>query len=289
MIIIADCGSTKTDWVALNNNKKELFRTTTIGFNPYYVDSKFITSVLAGNEDLVTSKDQVEAVFFYGAGVSNKKNIQIVYNGLGDFFPENTKITVNHDLLGACYAAYKGKPVIVCILGTGSNSCYFDGKNIREETKSLGFILGDEGSGNHLGKKIVRAYFNKKMPEQLAKAFEKKYNNLTVEVLNENVYSNNFANTYLASFSEFAYENKHDPYIQRLIYDSMKTFIEVQISPYKEARECEMCFIGSIAHYYEDIIRAAAAEMHLTVGHIIRKPIDDLVEYHTQYILSDNA
>lgn len=289
MIIIADCGSTKTDWVVLNNNKKELFRTTTIGFNPYYVDSAFITSVLVSNEDLVNIKDQVEAVYFYGTGISSKRNIQIVYNGLSQFFPENTTLTVQHDLLGACYAAYKGKPVMVCILGTGSNSCYFDGKNLREETKSLAFILGDEGSGNHLGKKIVRAYFNKKMPEHLSKAFEKKYNNLTVEILNENVYRNHFANAYLASFSEFAYEHKQDPYVQRLIYDSMKAFMEIQVSPYKEARECDMNFIGSIAHYYEDIIRAAAAEMHFTVGHIIRKPIDDLVEYHIQYLLSDNA
>lgn len=289
MIIIADSGSTKTDWVVLNDDKKELFRTNSIGLNPYFVTSDVITEELLKNEELANIKDEVKAIFFYGAGCSTINNHEIVKAGLKGIFTKADKIVCDHDLLAACYAAYQGKPAMVCILGTGSNSCYFDGKTLHEETKSLAFILGDEGSGNHIGKKILRAYFNKKMPSHLAQAFEKKYNNLSVEELNKNVYQNKFANAFLASFSEFAGEHQQDPYIQRLIYDSMKAFIEVQILPYPQARESELNFIGSIAHYYEETIKAAAAEFHLKVGHIIRKPIDNLVNYHIQYLLNDHV
>ncbi|WP_395091566.1 BadF/BadG/BcrA/BcrD ATPase family protein [Vaginella massiliensis] len=289
MIVIADSGSTKTDWVVLNDEKKELFRTNSIGMNPYFVSSDIVTAELNKNATLCEVKDRVKAIYFYGAGCSTLTNKEVIRLGLSNFFTYAHTIVCNHDLLAACYAAYQGKPAMVCILGTGSNSCYFDGKNLHEETKSLAYILGDEGSGNHIGKKILRAYFNKKMPEHLAKAFEEKYHHLTVEELNKKVYQNQFANAYLASFSEFAGEHQQDPYIQRLIYDSMRAFLEVQILPYAQARSSELNFIGSIAHFYENIIRAAAAEFHLSVGHIIRKPIDNLVNYHIKYLLNDDA
>jgi len=284
MIIIADSGSTKTDWVVLNDTQEELFRTNTIGFNPYFVSSSDITEEIAKNEELKEVASQVKKVFFYGAGTSTDANKEIIRIGLNNFFI-NADFVIDHDLLAACYATYMGKPAMVCILGTGSNSCYFDGKEMREETKSLAYILGDEGSGNDLGKRILRAYFTKKMPPHLAKAFDDYYK-LSIEELNRNVYQNKFANAYLASFNKFVVEHKDDPYIQRIIYDAMKSFIEYQILPYEEARSSELNFIGSIAHIYEAIIRSVAAEFHLTVGHIIRKPIDNVVEYHKQYLIN---
>jgi len=174
---------------------------------------------------------------------------------------------------------------MVCILGTGSNSCYFDGVSLREETKSLAYILGDEGSGNDLGKRLLRAYFTKKMPPHLSKAFDDYYK-LTVEELNHNVYNNKFANTYLASFNKFVLEHRNDPFVQKIIYDAMSSFIEYQILPYEEARQSELNFIGSIAYIYEDIIRSVAAQYHLNVGHIIRKPIDNIVDYHKKYLIN---
>ncbi|MGV0924801.1 ATPase [Empedobacter tilapiae] len=283
MIAIADSGSTKTDWVILDSNLNEVFRTNTIGFNPYFVTANDITAELQKNKDFVPIANKFTKVFFYGAGTSSQAMHEIVKNGLNKFFI-NAEFTIDHDLLAACYATYMGKPAMVCILGTGSNSCYFDGVNMREETKSLAYILGDEGSGNDLGKRVLRAFYTKKMPSHLAKAFDNCYN-LSVEELNKNVYLKQFANTYLASFNTFVVEHKNDPFIQKIIYDAMSSFIEYQILPYEEARHSELNFIGSIAHIYEDIIRAVAAEYHLTVGHIIRKPIDNVVDYHKKYLI----
>ena len=284
MIIIADSGSTKTDWVVLDKNNEELFRTNSIGFNPYFVSSVDITTEISKNEELSAIASEVTKVFFYGAGTSSDENKEIVRIGLNGIFT-NAEFVVDHDLLAACYATYMGKPAMVCILGTGSNSCYFDGNTMREETKSLAYILGDEGSGNDLGKRLLRAFFTKKMPPHLAKAFDDYYK-LTIEELNKNVYRNKFANAYLASFNKFVVEHKDDAFIQKLIYDAMTGFIEYQILPYEEARHSELNFIGSIAHIYEPIIRSVAAQHHLTVGHIIRKPIDNVVEYHKNYLIN---
>ena len=284
MIAIADSGSTKTDWVILNDDFTENFRTHTIGFNPYHIDSESIEKEMFKNEELKPVTDKITQVYFYGAGCSADFLREIVKNGLKNFF-QNADLHVDHDLLAACYAVYRGTPAMVCILGTGSNACYFDGKNLKEATPSLAYILGDEGSGNHMGKKLLHAYFSNKMPKDLADKFNETYH-LTISELNVNVYQKPLANAYLASFSKFVYENKEEIFMQNLIYSSMKDFFENQVLPNPEARFSEVNFIGSVAHYYEDIIRAAAAEFHLEVGHIVRKPIDNLVEYHKKYILS---
>lgn len=283
MILIVDSGSTKSDWVILNHEGKELFRTETIGFNPYFISKKEIENEISKNNKLLNLKKSASKIFFYGAGCSSKKMNIIVEKALISSFI-NASIMVEHDLLAAAYAAYNGKPAIVCILGTGSNSCYFDGKTLYEETPSLAYILGDEGSGNNLGKRILRAFFLKKMPKRLHQAFQNRYN-LTTEELNKNVYQNQFANTYLATFSRFVSDYKYEPFIQKIIYDSLKEFFMNQVLPYKEAHVSEINFIGSVAHYYEDILYAVAAEFHLKIGFLIRKPIDNLVKYHLLYIL----
>ena len=284
MIAIADSGSTKTDWVILDNNHNEIFRTNTIGFNPYHISSETINEEMNKNEELNKIASQITHVYFYGAGCSADFLKQIVVEGFKPYFTK-AEILIDHDLLAACYAVYRGKPAIVCILGTGSNACYFDGEKLREATPSLAYILGDEGSGNHMGKKLLHAYFSKKMPQHLADKFQETYN-LTISELNVNVYQKPLANAYLASFSKFVHEHKEEPYFQNLVYDSMREFFENQVLPNPEARFSEVNFIGSVAHYYEDIIRAAAAEFHLEVGQIVRKPIDNVVDYHKKYILS---
>ncbi|MBA5629818.1 ATPase [Moheibacter lacus] len=283
MIAIADSGSTKTDWVILNNDLTEDFRTNTIGFNPYHIDAPAIEAEMMKNEELKVISDKITQVYFYGAGCSADFLKETVKNGFRNYF-KHAELKVDHDLLAACYAVYRGTPAIVCILGTGSNACYFDGKEVKEATPSLAYILGDEGSGNHMGKKLLHAYFSKKMPKHLAKKFHETYH-LTISVLNINVYQKPLANAYLASFSKFVHENKDEPFIQNLIYTSMADFFENQVLPNREARFSEINFIGSVAHYYEDIIRAVAANYHLEVGHIVRKPIDNLVDYHKKYIL----
>ena len=283
MIAIADSGSTKTDWVILNDDLTENFRTQTIGFNPYHINSESIFEEISKNSELSGIAEQVKSIYFYGAGCSADFLHEIVKNGFRPFF-KNSELSINHDLLAACYAVYRGEPAMVCILGTGSNACYFDGKEISEATPSLAYVLGDEGSGNHLGRKLIHAYFSNKMPEHLAKIFNDTYH-LTITELNVNVYHKPLANAYLASFSKFVNEHKNEPFIENLIYTSMSEFFENQVLPNPEARYSEVNFIGSVAHYYEDIIRAAAAVHHLKIGHIVRKPIDNLVEYHKNYIL----
>lgn len=284
MIAIADSGSTKTDWVILNNDLTESFRTKTIGFNPYHIDEVSINNEVSSNVKLKKIADQVKLIFFYGAGCSNESAIEIVNKGLGKLF-SNAKTSINHDLLAACYAVYRDQPTIVCILGTGSNACYFDGKKIKEATPSLAYILGDEGSGCYMGKKLIHAFFSKKLPKDLETKFRKKYN-LDIVTLNENVYKKPLANAYLATFSKFVYENKKHTFMQNLIYNSMKDFFENQVLPNPESRFSELNFIGSIAHFFEDEIRSAAASFHLEVGQIVRKPIDSLVNYHIKYILN---
>ncbi|MFV0304179.1 MAG: BadF/BadG/BcrA/BcrD ATPase family protein [Moheibacter sp.] len=284
MIAIADSGSTKTDWVILNDDLSENFRTNTIGFNPYHINASAIEAEMLKNEELKVISDKITNVYFYGAGCSADFLKDIVKDGFKNIFSK-ADILVDHDLLAACYAVYRGKPAVVCILGTGSNACYFDGKSVKEATPSLAYILGDEGSGNHMGKKLLHAYFSKKMPKHLAEIFHETYH-LTISVLNINVYQKPLANAYLASFSKFVHEHKDEPFIQNLIYTSMADFFENQVLPNQEARFSEINFIGSVAHYYEDIIRAVAANYHLEIGHIVRKPINNLVEYHKQYILN---
>lgn len=284
MIAIADSGSTKTDWVILNDDLSENFRTNTIGFNPYHINASAIEAEMLKNEELKIVSDKITNVYFYGAGCSADFLKDIVKDGFKNIFSK-ADILVDHDLLAACYAVYRGKPAVVCILGTGSNACYFDGRFVKEATPSLAYILGDEGSGNHMGKKLLHAYFSKKMPKHLAEIFHETYH-LTISVLNINVYQKPLANAYLASFSKFVHEHKDEPFIQNLIYTSMADFFENQVLPNQEARFSEINFIGSVAHYYEDIIRAVAANYHLEIGHIVRKPINNLVEYHKQYILN---
>ncbi len=285
MVAIVDSGSTKSDWIILEKEGEEVFRTNTMGFNPYFLNSKDIIKELKKSESLMEVADNITHIFFYGAGCSAPQLNKVVEDALKKVFPKSISM-VDHDLLAAAYAAYNGKPAVVCILGTGSNSCYFDGNTLREETPSLAFILGDEGSGNNLGKRLLQAYFLKKMPKHLRRAFDERYG-ITIDDLNENVYQNKFANKYLATFSRFVADHKYEPFIQKLVYDSLREFFVNQVLPYPEARNSEINFIGSVAYYYEETLKSVAAEFHLNIGVVVRKPIDSLVQYHKLYILPD--
>ncbi|XOD67005.1 MAG: ATPase [Flavobacteriales bacterium Tduv] len=283
MIAIVDSGSTKGDWVILDPEGKELYRTTTIGLNPYFITGEDVVKEVNKNDKLIKVAPELTHVFFYGAGCSAPHYNEIIKKGLDKVFSKSENL-VEHDLLAAAYACFQSEPVIACILGTGSNSCYFDGKKLREETPSLSFILGDEGSGSNLGKRIIRAYFLKKLPKYLSEYFDNQFN-LTQYKLDKNVYNNPFANAYLASFSSFVVEYRNDPFIQMMIYDSLNEFILNQILVYPESKSVQLNFIGSIAHYYEDTLVSVASEYHLKIGDIIKKPIDNIVNYHISYII----
>ena len=284
MIAIVDGGSTKCDWVILENSGKISQKTESIGFNPNIINADLIPQEIEKNPHLFLIKNQLDYIYFYGSGCGTVENALFVETQLQKVFPY-AKVTVKEDLTAAAYAAYNGKPAIVCILGTGSNSCYFDGESIRRDLPSLGFLIGDEGSGSALGKHLVRRFFMKKLPQDLHQKFVETYH-LTIEDAIKNMYHNPRANAYLAEFNKFVVQRKQHPYFQNMVFDEMKNFFEYQVLPYEEAREAEINFIGSIAYYYEDVLRAAAAELNLTVGHIVQKPIESLVEFHKKYIFN---
>ena len=285
MIAIVDGGSTKCDWVILDDDGNFLFKTETTGFNPNIIDVEKIPGELQNNPQLSEIKFKTKHVFFYGSGCGVPENKLKVENALKQFFT-NSKFAVKEDLTAAAYSAYNGKPAIVCILGTGSNSCYFDGNEIRTELPSLGFLIGDDGSGCALGKALVKNYFMKKLPADLHQEFSETYN-LQIEELIKNMYHNPRANAYLADFSKFIVDRKEHPFLQHLIFEELKNYLDFQVLPYEQSQSCEINFIGSIAYYYEDILRAAAAEFHLKIGTIVQKPIERLVEYHKTYIIPE--
>lgn len=284
MIAIVDGGSTKCDWVILENSGKTHLKTTTLGFNPNIRNSDFILEEIDKNEELFFLKNTIEKVFFYGSGCGTPDNREKVKVEFIKTFP-NAEITVKEDMTAAAYAAYNGQPAIVCILGTGSNSCFFDGEKIRIDLPSLGFLIGDEGSGSALGKHLLRRFFMKKLPPDLDKEFRDQYN-LTIEDAIRNMYHNPRANAYFGEFNSFITERKTHPYFQNMVFDEMKNFLDYQVLPYPEAGETEINFIGYIAYIYEDTLRAAAAELNLKIGKVVQKPIESLVDYHKKYILN---
>lgn len=283
MIAIIDSGSTKTDWVIIEKNGKEVLREETIGFNPRFTLPEEMDKEIHNNKKIYSVSQKIKHLYFYGAGCSSQSVDSIIEKILRKLFPYAV-INITDDLKGAAYSAYFGKPALICILGTGSNICYFDGNEIKKETHSLGWIIGDEGSGSFLGKKLLNAYFNKKLPEYLSIKFKERYK-LTIDELLENVYQKPRANSFVASFNRFIVENKREPFFQNLVYDAMKTFFENQVMAFTDAKNLEINFIGSIAHCYEDILRAVALKYHLTIGEIVKKPINNLVNYHLLYII----
>lgn len=283
MIAIIDGGSTKCDWVILDEKGNPILKTTTLGFNPNIINPEFIQEEIDKNRELHQLKNKITKIFFYGSGCGTKANAEKVYVEFRKTFL-NSEINVKEDMTAAAYAAYNGKPAIICILGTGSNSCFFDGEKIRSDLPSLGFLIGDEGSGSALGKQLLRRFFMKKLPEDLKAEFFQVYN-LTIEDAIKNMYHNPRANAYLGEFNKFIAERKKHPYFQNMVFDEMKNFLDYQVLPYPEAGEAEINFIGYIAYIYEDILRAAAAELNLKVGKVVQKPIESLVDYHKKYIL----
>lgn len=277
MILIADGGSTKVDWIALDNDKKEIFRTRTQGLNPAIIHIDEMHRIIRSNPNLTQNKEAVEEIHFYGAGCSTDKLSQFLAHALGSIFT-TAAIHVNEDMLAAVYAASNGKESIVCILGTGSNSTYFDGKNTHENTPSLGYILMDEASGNFFGKRLLIDYFYKKMPSDIATDFAATYN-LDPDEVKRNLYKEKAPNTYLGHFSKFMFTHKDSTYIHQIITEGFDLYFERQIIPFQKPH-VPIYFIGSIAYYFKTILQNVAKSKGLIIEKILQRPINNLVEYH---------
>jgi N-acetylglucosamine kinase-like BadF-type ATPase len=283
MIIIADGGSTKCDWILLNNQGEVELKTRTKGLNPAVFKPKTLKARLEENEDLKKISHKVTRVDFYGAGCGTptpEKNLRTI---LDEFF-DTAEINVDEDMVAAALAA-TSEPGIVCILGTGSNSCYFDGEKVHMEVESLGYILMDEASGNYFGKRLIRDYYYRFMGDDMSREFEKRYD-LDADSIKRNVYKEDNPNTYLASFAEFIFTSEErNGYFYKLIHEGMEKFIERRVMCYKQAQNVPIHFIGSIAFFSEDIIRDVAKRYHLDIGNIIRRPIDGLIDHYKRNVL----
>ncbi|MCX6234133.1 MAG: hypothetical protein NT175_05315 [Bacteroidetes bacterium] len=277
MILIADSGATKTDW-AIIHNIDEIRTAQTIGFNPYFIKSEGILEELEKNLYPFLDNSKVNAVHFYGAGCSTPKNCDIVSSALEDFF-RNADIQVEHDLLGSARALCGHKEGIACILGTGSNSCYYDGKEIKENVSSMGFVLADEGSGAYMGKQLVRDYFLEEMPANIRDKFENKYH-LTLETTLDAVYNKPRPNRFLASFAYFLSENIHEPYITELIKNAFNNFLRFQVMKYSRYKDLSLNAVGSIAIQFKKLLKEVAEEKGIKTGKILQTPMDGLVCYH---------
>ena len=253
MILIVDSGATKADWTALNSKGEKVFFTQTLGLNPEVLTEEILVERITTNYQLFENRNSVSEIYFYGAGCGTERIRYFVERSLATIF-KNAKIDVKEDTYAAVFATTNpSEKAIVCILGTGSNCSFWNGKELYQAVDSLGYILMDESSGNFYGKRLIIDYYFKKMPNP---------------------------NSYLATFAKFIVENKNHEYCRAIVKKGMQLFVDHWISQYEERYEVPINFVGSIAFFLQDILEEVLAENKLKLGTVLRKPIDGLVAFH---------
>ena len=283
MILVVDSGSTKTDWIALDKNGKEIFSTQTLGLNPQMLSNEILNERIKNNFDIYKNRKSVEKLFFYGAGCgveSTQERILKVFNSI--FI--NSEFDIREDTYAAVYSAVDiGTPSIVNIIGTGSNCSYYDGEKVIQKVQSLGYVLMDYASGNYYGKYLIRAYYFNKMPEDLRKEFGENYD-LSPNSIKNKLYREENPNTYLAGFAKFLIENKSNEYFKEIIFKGLERFIDYQILQYDDFSKVDIHYVGSIAYYLRDEITRIGKKYNLKTGKFIQRPIIGLVDYHKRNI-----
>jgi N-acetylglucosamine kinase-like BadF-type ATPase len=275
-ILIADSGSTKCEWCLLTGNKKEVVITQ--GLSPYFLNGSQIETVIRNELLPALKKPLVDVVYFYGTGCLNPANAKIVQKSIKNVF-KNSKVNVTHDLMGIARASCGSTKGIACILGTGSNSSYFDGRKIVKNSPGLGYVLGDEGSGAYLGKKVIQYYLYRTFDEDLRFKFDLKYNTTAEEIL-ENVYKKPLPNRYLASFTLFLSENRGHYMIENILEDGLNDFFYSHLCKYGESWKLPIHFVGGVAFGFADVIRELCNNYEFTLGKILKNPMEGLIEYH---------
>jgi len=276
MILIADSGSTKTDWILATTGGPDTgFKTA--GLNPFFHSDKEMNKIIARQEQLITEAENVKEVYFFGAGCSSPDKREMVSNVLSQLFKQ-AYVSVDSDLLGSAYATCGRETGLCCILGTGSNITYFDGENIFEGKHGLGFILGDEGSGSYFGKKLITDYLYGRMPEAESALFAKKYS-VNKEAVIGHVYHKPGANYYLASFAAFLGEIKTGSYGKSLVCQGLTEFITTNIQTYPSYKELKCHFVGSVAWHLKEELQEICAAYEVRIGKIMKHPIQNLVNF----------
>jgi N-acetylglucosamine kinase-like BadF-type ATPase len=279
MKLIVDSGSTKTDWIALDDSANILFESQTLGLNPQVLTEYIIEERIINNFQLYQSRKEVTHLYFYGAGCGTRPPVELISRVFKSIFI-NAKLIVKEDTYAAAYAVVTpSEPSVVCILGTGSNCSLFDGEKLHQRVTSLGYVLMDDASGNYFGRQLLRDFYFNRIPSDLAQKFEKEYD-LGDEVIKDHLYKKPNPNTYLATFARFLIENKDNKYAQKLIRKGLKLFVKNQILQFDEAATSPVHFVGSISFYLEKELRQVMKSFDLVVGRIVKKPIDGLVKYH---------
>lgn len=276
MVIIADCGSTKCDWLLINSGRDQRLENSS-GFSPFFHTTAEIKTLVETQLLPKLNPAEVEAIYFYGTGVHDEHRAEIVAAALRALFPK-AKVEVEHDLLAAARATCGHDAGIACILGTGSNSCYFDGTTILDNVPSLGWLLGDEGSGTYLGKALLRAMFYRELPTDLQKAFNEAYPE-GPDAIKDRVYEKG-ANAYLATFTQFLGANLQHTFVQHMVAQCLSDFLDRHVVKYQGYQQVPVHFVGSIAYHFKDILVKCMEERRLRPGMIVRKPIYALADYH---------
>ena len=292
LMLIIDAGSTKMEWILLDGEAVKN-RFTTEGFNPNYAERQRLDNLISSVEtqcfasqnhafhDMETQGiASLQHVYYYGTGCGNEQNCQFIKEVFQHHFP-HAEIHVTHDLMAACHALLGHEKGIACILGTGSNSCVYDGKNIIGKAVSLGYLIGDEGSGMHIGREVARAYFYGFMPEDLRQHFDATYH-LELKDFIQHLYHGGQPSRYLASFARFAGEHQTYPYIKDLVKGCFKSFVEAFVLRFEQYKSLNISFVGSVAFYFRDILKETLSEYGMTMGEVMQSPAEGLVRYYQE-------
>ena len=279
MKLLVDSGSTKADWIAIDDNGKVLFTTQTLGLNPEVLDKAEIINRLEDKFDISHNKDKASHLFFYGAGCGTDRMKNFLTTVFKEYFTKAI-VSVYEDTYAAVYATTpKDQEAIVCILGTGSNCSYFDGKVLHQKVQSLGYIAMDDCSGNRFGRHLLRGYYFNKMPKDLAAEFEEEYN-LDADYIKANLYKEPNPNAYLATFAKFLIKHKDTEFCKKHIVAEMEDFVENYIMQFENHKEVPVHFVGSIAFYLVDELTEVLNKHGIKIGNVLRRPIDGLIAYH---------
>ena len=279
MKLLVDSGSTKADWIAIDDNGKVLFTTQTLGLNPEVLNKEEVIHRLEDKFDISHNKLKATHLFFYGAGCGTDRMKKFLSDIFEKYFT-NAEVSVHEDTYAAVYATTPKKDeAIVCILGTGSNCSFYDGEVLHQKVQSLGYIAMDDGSGNRFGRHLLRSYYFNKMPKELAKEFEEEYN-LDADYIKSNLYKEANPNAYLATFAKFLIKHKDHDFTKKIIRKELKSFTKNYIMQYEKHQEVPVHFVGSIAFYLKDELESILKKYEIKMGNVLRRPIDGLIAYH---------
>lgn len=276
MILVADSGSSNSDWMLnLPDSKPLVFRTK--GLNPFFVNEKEISKVLKDVPEILPYASEIQEVYFFGAGCVTPDRREIVSNALSEMFP-TAFIAVEGDLLGCAYATFGNQKGYVCTIGTGSDIGFFDGEYMKAGAPAVGYVLGDEGSGAWFGKQLITSFLYEKMPKDLAKKFEEKYK-LNKEVVIKNIYQRDRPNAYLASFAMFMSEHIRHPFIDNLLRNGFDEFVRNSVMTHLDYWDYQVNFVGRIAYHFDIQLREVCQMHGINIGTILESPIDHLFHF----------